>query len=106
MGAGVGETEEEKMAPSFHKRHQIGPFRFSTPTAVNRKVASSNLARGANFSRFFKRLQRPAFLESLEHLEQLWKFEIDSNWLRNIGFLNLLLGMNSLMTASAQRNEI
>ena len=49
MGAGVGATKEGKMAPNFSQATPDRALRFSILSAVNRRVASSNLARGAIF---------------------------------------------------------
>ena len=47
MGAGVGATKEGKMAPNFSQATPDRALRFLIVSAVNRRVASSNLARGA-----------------------------------------------------------
>jgi hypothetical protein len=47
VGAGVGATKEGKMAPNFSSATPDRALRFSIISAVNRRVASSNLARGA-----------------------------------------------------------
>jgi hypothetical protein len=40
------------MAPIFFQATPDRAFRFLIPSAVNRRVASSNLARGANLNSF------------------------------------------------------
>jgi hypothetical protein len=84
-GTNSESEKDPRIVPSLESRMILEPLtptqllgelyvvgdRNSRPedSVVNRRVASSKLARGADFSRFFKCIKRPSFLESLEHLE-------------------------------------
>jgi hypothetical protein len=47
LSAGLGATKRGQMAPNFLQATPDAVLRFMSSSAVNRKVASPNLARGA-----------------------------------------------------------
>jgi hypothetical protein len=51
--------------PNFVRLEKFPGSSMVEHSAVNRRVASSNLARGANFSFFFNQLQTATFTSSL-----------------------------------------